>query len=564
MPTLKKRIIKNILQTKDVDKALLERIADESENFQQLKENLLRNSIITEEDMLLILSKEYKFPFLDLDKYRIAAANKDILPKEMALRYRVVPLSRIGDVLTLATADPFNVVALDDIKLIGHFQKIDLVLAKEDSICKSINDLYAQGESLSFLKEEEGPEGTVQEVISGEESSLEDIVKESKLPPIVRVVDLMIYEALKKRASDIHIEPTERNLAVRYRVDGVLHHGLSLPRINQSAIMARLKIMSSLNITEFRAPQDGRFKIKFENREIDFRVSSLPTSFGEKIVLRVLDRESLSFGLKNLGFSKIPLRLFEEALKAPFGIILVTGPTGSGKSTTLYSVITQLNVPDKNIVTIEDPVEYQLEGITQIQVKPEIGLTFANSLRSVLRQSPDIIMVGEIRDSETADIAIKASLTGQLIFSTLHTNNSVGAITRLVDMGVEPFLVASSLIASTAQRLVRKLCTKCRQKYTIESGLLEKMGFRTTSLKEFYKPVGCDYCVRTGYRGRIALLEILVIDDAIKEKIVKRATEADITAHASQKREFLSLKDDGLDKCADAVTGLEEVLRVAG
>jgi len=238
-------------------------------------------------------------------------------------------------------------------------------------------------------------------------------------------VDLIIYEGLKRRASDIHIEPTEKDLSIRYRIDGVLHHGLSLPKINQNAILARLKIMSSLNITEFRVPQDGRFKIKFENREIDFRVSSLPTDFGEKIVLRVLDKESLSLGLKNLGFSPRPLKLFEEALKAPFGIILVTGPTGSGKSTTLYSVITQLNTPDKSIITIEDPVEYQIEGITQIQVNPEIGLTFASCLRSVLRQSPDVIMVGEIRDSETADIAIKASLTGELIFSTLHTNNSV-------------------------------------------------------------------------------------------------------------------------------------------
>jgi type IV pilus assembly protein PilB len=563
MESLKDKVIKSILSKKNVDKELVAKISKESASFQELKEKLIKNNIICEEDILLIFSKEYRFPYFDLDKYNIPPENKNLLPKELAFKYKVLPISKIGEALTLATANPLDVIAMDDIRLASPFKKIDLVLAREEKINSILNQLYSEKEILPFLEEEEAGELSVKEVSSKEDRNLEDIVKESKLPPIVRVVDLIIYEGLKRRSSDIHIEPTEEDLTVRYRIDGILHHGLSLPKRNQSAILARLKIMSSLDITEFRVPQDGRFKINFEGKEIDFRVSSLPTHFGEKIVLRILDKESLSFGLKNLGFSENSLRLFEEAIHAPFGIILVTGPTGSGKSTTLYSIINQLNTSEKNIVTIEDPVEYQIEGITQIQVKPEIGLSFASCLRSCLRQSPDIIMVGEIRDSETADIAIKASLTGELIFSTLHTNNSVGAITRLVDMEVEPFLLASSLIATTAQRLVRRLCPECKVKYKIEKKILEKMGFPLRQ-EEFYKPVGCNWCHNTGYRGRVALLEVLSVDDVIKEMIIKRASEEQIIEYAKKSRGFISLKEDGFAKCIEGITSLEEVLRVVG
>lgn len=564
MDSLKERIIKYISQYKEVDTALVKDIASRSVSFKEFKDNLIADNIVTEEDIFLVLSREYKMPYLDLDKYKVHSDNKNLLSKDISFRYKVLPISRIGDILTIATANPLDVVALDDLRLATPFKKIDVVLAKEEKIMRALHNLYSDKDIVSFLDEEKDDSDiSFQDPAHASGEGLESLINESKLPPIVRVVDLIVYEALTRRASDIHIEPTERELVVRYRIDGVLHHGLSLPKSNQSAILARLKIMSSLNITEFRIPQDGRFKVKLEGREIDFRVSSLPTHFGEKVVLRILDRQSLSLGVKKLGFSDVPQKLFEEALHAPFGIILVTGPTGSGKSTTLYSIIAQINNPDKNIITIEDPVEYQLEGITQIQARSEIGLNFASCLRSVLRQSPDIIMVGEIRDSETADIAIKASLTGELIFSTLHTNNSVGAITRLIDMGIEPFLVSSSLVAATAQRLVRTLCPKCKTKESVSEKLLARMGFPATP-KDFFKPKGCSYCNGTGYRGRVALLEVLSFDDTIREMVTRRASEDEIIAYAKKERSFLSLKEDGYKKCLDGVTTLEEVLRVAG
>ena len=554
--SLKEKIKKRIIASQEA-KEKIERIDKESQSFYEFKERIIKENIISEEELLLILSQEYRLPYLDLDKYKIPKENKDLLPQELAFRYKVVPISKIGEVLTLATSNPLDIVALDDLRLSTSFKKIDLVLAEEKKILKALNYLYSSQPLPQFSEEEVSLESS-----SVSDIDLETLLKESKLPPIVRVVDLIIYEGLRRRASDIHIEPTESDLTIRYRIDGILHHFLSLPKKNQNGIIARLKVMSSLNITEFRIPQDGRFKVKFEGKEIDFRVSSLPTQFGEKIVLRVLDKQNLSYGLKNLGFSQVPLKLFEEALSAPFGIILVTGPTGSGKSTTLYSIINQLNKPDKNIITIEDPVEYQLEGVTQIQVNPEIGLDFAACLRSVLRQSPDIIMVGEIRDKETADIAIKASLTGEFIFSTLHTNNSVGAITRLIDMGIEPFLVASSLIATTAQRLVRKLCSYCKVEYEAPSTLLERLGFKSKDVK-FFKPQGCKSCHQTGYYGRTALLEVLLMDDKIREMIVKKASENEIIKYAREFKEFRSLREDGLKKCEEGITSLEEVLRVA-
>jgi len=564
MESLKDKIIAALVKKDGLDKKLIAAAGQESKGFVDLKKNLMEKCAVSEEDLLLILAREYKVPYFDLDKYRLSPENKGYLPKDIALRYKILPISRIGEVLTIATANPLDIIAIDDIKITCSFKKIDLVLANEAKIIKSINLLYSDKELPAFAEQEEDKDIAVQEIAHKNDYSLEEIMKESKRSPIVRVVDLIIYEGLKRRASDLHIEPTAKDLTVRYRIDGVLHHGLSLPKINQSAILARLKIMSGMNITEFRMPQDGRFKIKFEDREIDFRVSCLPANFGEKIVLRVLDRKSLSFGLEHLGFSHMPLEIFEESLKSPSGIILVTGPTGSGKSTTLYSIISRINQPDKNIITIEDPVEYQLEGITQIQVNSEINLTFASSLRAVLRQSPDIIMVGEIRDSETADIAIKASLTGQFIFSTLHTNNSIGAVTRLADMGIEPFLIASSLIASTAQRLVRKLCVNCKEKYEIEPAILQKMKFPHDQTHEFYRAIGCQQCNRTGYKGRVALMEVLSIDDTIKQMIIERKSEEDIAQYAVEKRKFTYLKEDGFLKCVEGTTTLEEVLRVAG
>ncbi|MCM8781256.1 MAG: GspE/PulE family protein, partial [Candidatus Omnitrophica bacterium] len=350
-----------------------------------------------------------------------------------------------------------------------------------------------------------------------------------------------------------------------YRIDGSLHEALRLPKTNQNAILARLKIISGLDITENRIPQDGRFKVKFEGKEVDFRVSSLPTTFGQKFVLRLLDKSNLSVGLDKLGFSEQPLRIFKEAIAKPFGMILVTGPTGSGKSTTLYSILNQLNTPEKNIITIEDPVEYQIEGITQVQVKPDIGLDFASGLRSILRQSPDIIMIGEIRDSETADIAVKASLTGQLVLSTLHTNDAISSITRLIDMGLEPFLVASSLIMLCAQRLCRKICPKCKKPIEVTEDFLKRIGFAKGSQREkitFYTAEGCKFCNYTGFYGRVAILETVMIDDTIRGMIIRKSSIDEIKKYAIEQRGMKTLRDDGFLKVREGLTTIEEALRI--
>ncbi|MCK9615269.1 MAG: GspE/PulE family protein [Candidatus Omnitrophica bacterium] len=554
--SLKNKILSYIQANKSINKHVLKSIEGAS-NYDIFKHLLIDNHLVTEEELLLIFSKEFKIPFLDLKKYKVPYKNKDLLPQDIAFRYKVFPVCRIGNALTISTGNPLNVLSHDDIKIITGAERVDLVLSREDDIVKALSILYKTEDTAKFIDEDSYFE--VGEVFEAKDS-LETLIDESARPPIVRAVDLFIYNALKKRASDIHVEPYQDRLVIKYRIDGSLHEEFNFPKKNQQAVIARLKIISSLDITESRLPQDGRFKVKFEGREIDFRVSSLPTHFGEKFVLRVLDKENLSTGLKALGFSDEPLKLFEEATKAPFGMIVVTGPTGSGKSTTLYSIINQTNTPEKSIVTIEDPIEYQIEGITQIHVNTEIGLTFANGLRSVLRQSPDIIMVGEIRDSETADIAIKASLTGEIILSTLHTNTAVGAITRLIDMGIEPFLLASSLVAATAQRLVRKLCSKCKEKYEIEEKVLKNLKIETNN-RTFFIPKGCSYCNDTGYRGRIAILEVLLLDDKMKEMIISRRSEDEIIEYAMKNRGYRPLRENGFAHCIEGTTSIEEVLR---
>jgi len=565
--TIKDKILEHIQKNKKLDKKMLVEIKEKTVDCNEFKKMLLENNLIDEEGFLLFLSKELKIPFLDLRKYKISLKNQELLAQEIAIKYKVVPICKIGNALTIATANPLDVLVYDDIKIITGVDKITLVLSREEDIAKGLDYLYKSVEDFSKSFDETNTLD-IEEINKDKEGSqdLENLITESKHPPIVRAIDLIIYNALKKRASDIHIEPYEDKLLVKYRVDGALNEEFSFPKINQQAVIARVKIISGLDITESRMPQDGRFKVKFENREIDFRVSSLPTNFGEKFVLRVLDRKSLSVGLQKLGFSQKPLKLFEEALAAPFGIILVTGPTGSGKSTTLYSIISQINTPEKNIITIEDPVEYHLEGITQIQANADIGLTFSAGLRSVLRQSPDIIMVGEIRDSETADIAIKASLTGEIIFSTLHTNSAVGAISRLRDMGTESFLLASSLVALTAQRLVRNLCPKCKEKYKMDKEIIKRLGLasfcRDNNTNEFYRSKGCPYCGHSGYHGRVAIIEIILLDDKIKEMIIEKAPESDIIEYAREFRGYNSLREDSLGKCLKGETSIEEAIRV--
>lgn len=565
MQTLRENIVEILLKSSQLNKEKLEKaILIQKQNGIPLRKVLIEQGVISEEELLSLLSKQLYIPTLNLKKYKFDPEIIRLIPEHIARGYNLIPLSRMGDTLTIAMSDPLNIFALDDLKIITGCS-IDIVLSPEDEISRAIDTQYhLEFETMrdmvdkSFLTQS-GLEKKDIELIKEEDIELTSVVRESEKPPIVKLVDFMLTQALKKRASDIHVEPEEDRLRIRYRIDGSLYDMFKIPKINQNAVLARLKIISNLDITENRIPQDGRFKVKLESKEVDFRVSSLPTTFGQKFVLRALDKSNLSIGLDKLGFSEVPMKIFKEAIAKPFGMILVTGPTGSGKSTTLYSILNQLNTPDRNIITIEDPVEYQLEGISQIQVKPEIGLDFVSGLRSLLRQSPDIIMIGEIRDSETADIAIKASLTGQLVFSTLHTNDAISSITRLINMGVEPFLVASSLIMLCAQRLCRKICLKCRKPIDIPQDFLEKIGLKEKIT--FYTAKGCKYCNNTGFYGRIAILETVMIDDIIREMIIKRKSIDEIKKYA-QEHGMRTLKDDAFFKVKEELTTLDEALRI--
>ena len=568
MTTVKENIIDILLKNKLLTKEQLdEALFTQKEKGMPLRKVLIAQKLISEDILLSLFSKQLYMPTLHLSKYKFDPGVVSLVPERMARLYSLIPLSKIGDTLTVAMSDPLNIFALDDLKTITGCN-IDTVLSYEDEISKSIDAQYRTEIKITrdileedTLESKSANDNNIELLKQDEiELSSVSVLEESEKAPIVKLVDLMLSQALKKRASDIHVEPEIDCLRVRYRIDGSLHDILKIPKRNQNAVIARLKIISNLDITENRVPQDGRFKVRFENREVDFRVSSLPTTFGQKFVLRALDKNSLSMGLDKLGFSEQPHRIFQEAITKPFGMILVTGPTGSGKSTTLYSVLTQLNTPERNIITIEDPVEYQVEGITQIQVKPEIGLDFASGLRSLLRQSPDVIMIGEIRDPETADIAIKAALTGQLVLSTLHTNDAITSITRLIDMGIEPFLVASSLVMLCAQRLCRRMCLHCKKPVELPDDFLKKIGFKDKA--KFYTSEGCKYCGNTGFQGRVAILEAILLDDTIREMIIKKKSIDDIKMYAIEKCGMLILRDDAFLKVKQELTTLEEALRI--
>src|SRR3989338_44846 len=485
-----------------------------------LDKALVEKGLITEQELLILLVKELNIPPINLAKYKIDPGLQMVLPERIARQYRVIPFSELGNTITIVMADPFNIFAIDDLKNItGH--DIDIAISTESEILLAIDNYYGVRKEASVSEVSHGIDAEKFEFVSEQEEEEigEEVLEESEQAPIVRMVDLVIKEALKQNASDIHIEPMAQEVRVRYRIDGILRDILNIPKSNQNGVLVRIKIMSRLDITENRVPQDGRFKMRVTGREVDFRGSILPATFGPKIVMRILDKGNLSIGLDGLGFFPEEINLFKEAIAKPFGMVLVTGPTGSGKSTTLYSIINQLNTVDRNIVSIEDPVEYLIEGLTQIQARSDIGLTFAAALRAILRQNPDIVMVGEIRGSETADITIKASLTGQMVFSTLHTNDAAGALTRLVDMGVEPFLVASSLVMVCAQRLCRRICPKCKEPVKIPEKAIKDLGIKADAATKLFHGKGCDSCRNTGYQGRMGALEIMVIDDEIREML---------------------------------------------
>jgi type IV pilus assembly protein PilB len=525
---------------------------------------IAESGMVSEENLLKVLSSELGVPPIDLS--RVALDNKLLrsIPEKLIRGHHVLPLSRIGNNLTLIVYDPTNILAIDDIKTVTGCN-IGLLLSTKKGIDAAIHAFFDTDEAeISHIVQEAEEGDDIELLTSGESLDVSEMEKESETAPIVKMVALIINEAINKRASDIHVEPQEKSLRIRYRIDGELHEAFNLPKKNENAVLARLKIMSNLDITENRVPQDGRFRVKFGAKEIDFRVSALPLIYGNKIVMRALDKGNLSVGLETLGFLPEPLADFKTALARPYGIILVTGPTGSGKSTTLYSILNEMNLPSRSIITVEDPVEYQVPGITQIAARPEIGLDFANGLRAILRQSPDVIMVGEIRDFETADIAIKASLTGQMVLSTLHTNDSVGAITRLVNMGVEPFLVASSLVMACAQRLLKRICPDCVEEAEIPEELLKKIRKEYPEAREvehFYKGRGCPSCNGTGYRGRLGTLETLLMNDTIKDMVYRRRPEKEIREYLAGKK-VRTLRDNAMRKFIKGWTTLEEVYRV--
>ena len=510
--------------------------------------------------------RETFFPPINLSKYQISDDALEYIPERIAIAYKVIPISYMGNVLTVVMSDPLNISAIDSLRLVTQME-ISPVIAPKNQITEAIETNYSlKGSTKKTLEKEVADAPTAATEISSfqqKKFNLEEVTKLSKEAKIVNAVNKILSDAVKMRSSDIHIEPSEKNVRVRCRVDGILHETKKIDKRFQEAIIARLKIMSRLDITQRRIPQDGRFGFKTQNKEIDVRVSMLPIDFGEKIVLRLLDKESISLDIKKLGFSPYAMKAFKEAVSKPLGMILLTGPTGSGKTTTLYTLLNGLNTSDHSLVTIEDPVEYNLTGISQVPVKHEIGLGFASILRATLRQSPDIIMVGEIRDSETVDIAMKAALTGHIVFSTLHTNDAPSAITRLLNMGVEPFLISFSLNMIAAQRLVRKICNKCKESYTQDLTNISEipLQYRKKGVT-LYRGKGCKECANAKYKGRMAVVEALTLDNHIRDLIVKRASTDEIRDYAKAKCGMKTLREDAMDKALRGETTLEEVIRV--
>ena len=522
---------------------------------------LIEKGFISEEELVKAFSDKMGIPFVNLKKYKIPDEILEILPLSMIKKYRAVPIERNGNILIVAMEDPTDLNAIADIRFYTNYN-IDIAIATPSGIDKVIEELET-GEGILEVDDLNLNLEGIDYIEEDEDIDLSSIQEESQKAPIIRFVNYIIADAVRKEASDIHIEPYEKKLRIRYRIDGILHEFFTPPLKLKNAIVSRIKIMSHLDIAERRIPQDGRIKIKLQdNKEIDIRVSTLPTIFGEKVVMRILDKSSLKLDLKTLGFEERELRVFREVINKPYGMILVTGPTGSGKTTTLYSALSELNKPDVNISTAEDPVEYNIEGINQVNIREDIGLTFAAALRSFLRQDPDIILVGEIRDLETAEIAVKAALTGHLVLSTLHTNDASSTIVRLVDMGIEPFLVSTSLLLIVAQRLVRKICLNCKEEVKIEKKALISMGVEEEEVDDFkvFKGKGCEECNGTGYKGRTALYEVLKVSQDIKELINKGGTAYQIQQVAI-KEGMKTLREAGLLKVKQGITTLEEVGR---
>lgn len=527
---------------------------------------LVRLGFIKEQELLDFLSKQYGVQSIELSKIEIDPAVIKLLPTEVIQKYNVIPIRRVGHIITIAMVDPSNIFAVDDIKFMTGYD-VDVVISSESSVLAAMNKYYdtssvnLQQVLMSMDGADEGL-NILSESEAEEQVDLRELKEAVEEAPVVKLVNLILTDAIKKGASDIHIEAYEKKFRVRYRIDGVLYEVMNPPLKLRAALTSRLKIMAELDIAERRMPQDGRIKLRIKEREIDLRVSTLPCLFGEKVVLRILDKGSLSFDLAKLGFEPKANDDLMKAIHSPYGMVLVTGPTGSGKSTTLYSALQQINEVGVNIMTAEDPVEYNMFGVNQVQMKEEIGLNFAAALRSFLRQDPDVVLVGEIRDYETAEIAVKAALTGHLVLSTLHTNDAPSTITRLLNMGIEPFLVASSLVLIIAQRLVRRICKDCKEEEKVNPTALMELGFSEPEVHTTvcYKGKGCQTCNNTGYKGRVALYEVMLIDEEIKELILEGASAVDIRKKAVNNG-MKTLRMSGLTKLKEGVTTIEEILR---
>jgi type IV pilus assembly protein PilB len=539
-------------------------LATQQKDGGRLGSNLVKMGFIDEDKLISFLSKQYGIPSVNLQELEIDPGVCKLIPSDVVQKYQIMPINRTGATITIAMVDPSNVFALDDVKFMTGYN-VEPVVASEAAIKAAVNKYYDSADAIQDVMAtlKEGDENVDLVMAEEEEVNLGELKQAVEDAPVVKLVNLILTDAIAKGASDIHIEPYEKNFRVRYRIDGVLYETMQPPMRLRAALTSRIKIMSELDISERRLPQDGRIKLKMKGKEVDLRVSTLPTLFGEKIVMRILDKGNLQLDLTKLGFEEKAGKDFMKAINSPYGMCLVTGPTGSGKSTTLYSALSNVNKIDVNIMTAEDPVEYNLMGINQVQMKDEIGLNFAASLRSFLRQDPDVIMVGEIRDYETAEIAVKAALTGHLVLSTLHTNDAPGTVNRLLNMGIEPFLVASSCLLILAQRLARKVCQNCKEPEKIPPQALIDIGFTKDEAASLicYKGHGCDICGGTGYKGRIALYEVMPISDRIKELILEGASAAEI-----KKQMVLdgckTLRMSGLSKIKVGMTSVEEVLRV--
>jgi len=557
-PTGEVLVDMGLLTQEQVDQAA----AEQQVSHQRIGEIALAKGWVTRGDLMEALARRLGCTYLDLAVMRIDPVALELISERDARRYSAVPVSFVDEhTVLVAMADPSNIVAIDDLRILTGFD-IEPGLAGNEEIVEMLSKLRSVGSQLSDSLETK--------VVAGEDEALvddmRDIREQVEAAPVVKLVNGIMARAADEGASDIHFEPQARDLMIRFRHDGVLHEIMTIPKRLQAGVISRLKIMADLDIAERRVPQDGRIGLTVGGRPIDMRVASLPTVYGEKVVIRLLDRSNVMLRLEELGFSEQALNRYRRSFQKPYGAILVTGPTGSGKSTTLYATLNILNTRDKNIITVEDPVEYRLAGINQVQINPKAGLTFASGLRSILRCDPDIVMVGEVRDKDTAQIAIESALTGHLVLSTLHTNDAPGALTRLTEMGVEPFLTASAVDCVIAQRLVRKLCEYCRESHTPAHEILRQVGFTSEALEgrgeiTLFRALGCPRCNGTGYKGRMALYEIMLVTEAIERLIVERKS-ADEIGRVARAEGMLALRQDGLQRVLQGVTSIEEIARV--